>query len=242
MKVAEERMFRDYRTDSVLDVRQIRAALRRLRHLTRTGLPTELDLDETIDETCRNAGEIELVFRPTRRNNLRILLLMDAGGTMEPYHEVVSNLLTAVHEERGIRELRAYYFHNTVYDEVFRSASMRKGDAVATAELMRCHDERWKLILVGDAAMHPAELLEPHGNIDPRRTAPTPSVVWLQRLAAHFERSAWLNPDDRKLWQHSYTARLVRRLFPMYHLSVEGVAEAAGALVGARVAAPTDPD
>src|SRR5581483_8288948 len=99
MKVAEERRFRDYRTDRTLDIRQLRTALRRMRQLTRRGEATELDLDETIDETCKNAGEIELVFRSPRRNDVRLLLLMDVGGTMEPHYEPVSQLLTALHEE-----------------------------------------------------------------------------------------------------------------------------------------------
>ncbi len=234
MKVAEERRFQDYRTDLTLDVRRIRSALKRLRQLTRVGPDTELDLDETIDETCRNAGEIELVFRPPRRNNLRLLLLMDVGGTMDPYFRPVSRLLTALHQEHGLRELRPYYFHNCVYDVVYERASMRGSEAVATGDLIRKLDERWKLLVVGDAAMHPAELLEPYGNIDPRRGTETPGVVWLQRLVRHFDRSAWLNPDSPKLWAHSYTVRIIRRLFPMYPLSVDGIADAVGALVGAR--------
>jgi uncharacterized protein with von Willebrand factor type A (vWA) domain len=237
MKVAEERRFRDYRTDAVLDVRQMRTALKRLRQLTRTGAETELDLDETVDETCRNAGEIELVFRAPRRNDLRLLLLMDVGGTMDPYHEPVSRLLSALHEERGLRELRSFYFHNTIYDQVFSSAQMRRSDEVPTGDLLRRFGENWKLLVVGDAAMHPAELVEPYGNIDPRRTSDTPSIAWLHRLVAHFDRVAWLNPDEERLWEHSYTARLVRRLFPMFCLSVEGVGCAAAALVGARMPA-----
>src|SRR5581483_2060161 len=110
MKVAEERRFADYRTDVALDTRQLRVALRRLRQLVRTGEATELDLDGTIDRTCRNAGEIDLVFRPPRRNDVRLLVLMDVGGTMEPYHDAVSRLLSALHEERGLRALVAYYF------------------------------------------------------------------------------------------------------------------------------------
>ena len=128
MKVAEERRFKDYRTDVALDLRQLRVSLRRLRHLTRTGEETELDLDETIDETCKNAGEIEFVFRPPRRNNVRLLLLMDVGGTMDPYFEPVSRLLTALHEERGLRDFRPYYFHNCIYDHVFTSARMTRAD------------------------------------------------------------------------------------------------------------------
>src|SRR6185437_1444186 len=170
---------------------------RRLRQLTRTGEATELDLDETIDETCRNAGELELVFRAPRRNDVRVLLLMDVGGTMTPYHEAVSQLLTALHEERGLRALEPYYFHNCVYDHVYRSARMMARDAVPTGDLLRRLDGRWKAIVVGDAAMHPAELLEPHGAIDPRRTSATPGIVWLHRVADHFDRVVWLNPEER---------------------------------------------
>ncbi|HYC21450.1 MAG TPA: VWA domain-containing protein [Candidatus Bathyarchaeia archaeon] len=163
MKVAEERHFRNYRTDLTLDVRQLRVALRRMRQLTRSGLATELDLDETIDETCKNAGEIELVFRPPRKNDVRLLLLMDVGGTMDPFYEPVSQLLTALHEERGLRDFEAYYFHNCIYDHVYTAARMTSADAVPTGDVLRRLDPRWKVAVVGDAAMHPAELLEPYG-------------------------------------------------------------------------------
>ncbi|HVO23752.1 MAG TPA: VWA domain-containing protein [Candidatus Margulisiibacteriota bacterium] len=233
MKVAEERRFKDYRTDATLDSRQLRVALRRMRQLTRSGDATELDLDETIDETCKNAGEIELIFRPPRRNDVRLLLLMDVGGTMEPYYEPVSQLLTALHEERGLRDFQPYYFHNCVYDHLYTSARMLKKDAIPTGDVLRRLDSRWKALFVGDAAMHPAELLEPYGNIDPRRTAPTPGVVWLHRIATHFDRTVWLNPEGPAYWEAD-TARVIRRLFPMYHLSVDGLTHAVQALVGAR--------
>jgi len=233
MKVAEERRFKNYRTDQTLDLRQMRVALRRMRQLTRSGDATELDLDETIDETCKNAGEIEMVFRPPRRNDVRLLLLMDVGGTMDPYYEPVSQLLTALHEERGLRDFQPYYFHNCVYDHVYTDAHMLAKQAVPTGDILRRLDSRWKAVFVGDAAMHPAELLEPHGNIDPRRTSPTPGVVWLHRIAEHFDRSVWLNPEGPAYWEAD-TARLIRRLFPMFHLSVDGLTQAVHALVGAR--------
>lgn len=233
MKVAEERQFKDYRTDATLDLRQIRVALRRLRQLTRTGQATELDLDETIDETCRNAGEIEIVFRAPRRNDVRVLLLMDVGGTMDPYYQPVSQLLTALHEERGLRDFQAYYFHNCVYEHVFSSARMYRTDAVPTADVLRRYDSRWKVLFVGDAAMHPAELLQAYGNIDPRRGAPTPGIEWLHRIATHFDRSVWLNPEKQAYWDGE-TTRVIRRLFPMFHLSIDGIGEAVRALVGAR--------
>jgi len=234
MKVAEERRFEDYRTDGTLDIRQTRVALRRLRQLTRTGSESELDLDETIDETCKNAGEIELVFRAERRNDLRLLLLMDVGGTMQPFVEPVSKLLTALHQERGLREFQAYYFHNCVYEELARNARLLRRDAVPTGELLRKLDGRWKVIFVGDAAMHPAELLEANGNIDPRRGTATRGIDWLQRIKDHFERTVWLNPEPAEEWSRYQTVQLVRRIFPMFHLSVDGIHEAVSALVGAR--------
>jgi len=234
MKVAEERRFRDYRTDVALDVRQLRVGLRKLRQLARSGLATELDLDETIDETCRNAGEIELVFRAPRRNDVRVLLLMDVGGTMDPFYEPVSQLLTALHEERGLRALESLYFHNTIYDVLYTSGQLLRGHEVPTGDVLKRLDSRWKVIIVGDAAMHPAELLEPHGNIDPRRVAPTPSLTWLKRIADHFDRTVWLNPERPDEWDMVQTTRVIRRIFPMYQLSVDGLGEAVGALVGAR--------
>jgi len=234
MKVAEERRFKDYRTDLALDVRQMRVALRRLRQLTRSGLASELDLDATIDETCKNAGEIEMIFVPPRRNDVRLLLLMDVGGTMDPHYQPVSQLLTALHDERGLRDFETYYFHNCVYDSVYRSGRLMQNDAVPTADVLRRLDGRWKLVLVGDAAMHPAELLEPHGNIDPRRTTATPGIVWLQRLAAHYDRSVWLNPEPQGEWDWVQTTRTVQRLFPMFPLTVDGLGDAVRALVGAR--------
>jgi len=233
MKVAEERRFKDYRTDMTLDTRQLRVAIRRLRQLTRTGDASELDLDETIDETCKNAGEIEFVFRPPRKNNVRVVLFMDVGGTMDPYYEPVSQLLTALHEDRGLREFEPYYFHNCIYDHVFSSARMLRTDAVPTGDILRKLDDRWKCVIVGDASMHPAELLEAYGNIDPRRVTPTAGIVWLQRLAAHFDRSVWLNPERVAYWEAD-TVRLIRRLFPMFHLSTDGLTDAMTALVGAR--------
>ena len=236
MKVAEERRFEDYRTDGTLDIRQTRTALRRLRQLTRTGPANELDLDETIDETCKNAGEIELVFRPERRNDLRLLLLMDVGGTMEPFFEPVSRLLTALHEERGLREFQAWYFHNCIYEELGKNARLLRREAIPTGDLLRKLDSRWKVMIVGDAAMHPAELMEANGNIDPRRGSPTRGIDWLHRIREHFERAVWLNPEPPEEWPRYQTVKLIERIFPMFHLSVDGIADAVSALIGARVA------
>jgi uncharacterized protein with von Willebrand factor type A (vWA) domain len=209
-------------------------ALKRLRQLTRQGRPDQLDLDETVDETCRNAGEIELVFRPERKNNVRLLLLMDVGGSMDPYFRPVSRLLTALHETRGLREFRAYYFHNCIYENVYSDARLLRQSAVPTGDHFRQLDERWKVVLVGDAPMHPHELMSPFGNIDPRREVETTGIHWLQRIADHFDRCVWLNPDPEKSWQHTRTTKVVGSVFPMFHLSVDGLERAVAALIGAR--------
>ena len=110
---------------------------------------------------------------------------------------------------------------------------MLRTDAVPTGDVLRRLDRRWKVVIVGDAAMHPAELMQPYGNIDPRRTAATPGIDWLHRIATHFDRSVWVNPEKPAYWD-AQTAQLIRRIFPMYHLSVDGLGDAVRALVGAR--------
>jgi uncharacterized protein with von Willebrand factor type A (vWA) domain len=114
---------------------------------------------------------------------------------------------------------------------------MTRADAVPTGDVLRRLDSRWKVLIVGDAAMHPAELLEAHGNIDPREETPTPGLQWLARIQEHFERVVWLNPDAPNSWESTHTTRLVKRMFPMFHLSVDGLSDAVAALVGARRAA-----
>jgi uncharacterized protein with von Willebrand factor type A (vWA) domain len=237
MKVAEDRRYANYRTDATMDLRQTKVALRRLRHLTRTGPATELDLDETIDETCRNAGDIELVFRPERRNDVRLLLLMDVGGTMDPYFRPMSRLLTALFEERGLRDFKAYYFHNCIYEYVYKEARLFRKDSLPTGDLLRLLGPNWKVLIVGDAAMHPHELVGVRGNINPRLESETRGIDWLYRIDDHFHRCVWINPDPERGWDQTQTTRAIKSIFPMYHLSVDGIERAVAALVGARRAA-----
>jgi len=234
MKIAEDRRYQNYRTDVTLDLRQTKVALKRLRRLTRSGPASELDLDETISETCRNGGEIELVFRPEHRNNVRLLLLLDVGGTMDPHFWPVSRLLTALHEEHGLREFRRYYFHNCIYENVYEDAWLFQDSAVPTGDLMRHYDERWKVVIVGDAAMHPYELMGLRGNINPRLESQTRGIDWLRRIDDHFQRVVWLNPDPSEAWTRSQTANVIRSVFPMFQLTVDGIEQAVSTLIGAR--------
>jgi uncharacterized protein len=228
MQIAGERRFEEYRKDRVLDVRQIDVALRGLRQLGRDGAEEELDLDETVDETCRNAGELEVVFRPPRRNRVKLVLLMDVGGSMDPYAELCSRLFTAASRAGRFARFRSYYFHNCVYEAVYEDAHFRR--AVSVADLLATSDRDEKLVVVGDALMHPAELLDAGGSIYYTGATRTPGLEWLRRLAHHFRRAAWLNPEPERFWAGT-TIELIGSAFPMWTLSLDGLAGAVRYLV-----------
>jgi uncharacterized protein len=224
MAVADARAYRAYRSDIVLDVRQIEVALRKLRAFAREGLELELDLDSTIDETARNAGELEVVLRAPKKPNVRVVLLMDVGGSMDPHAELVSQLFSAAKRASNFRELKTYYFHNCIYGKVYETDTFR--DGVSFQDLMLHCTREWKLVVVGDGAMHPAELMGGGGwygsNDDGERQS---GLRWMQALADHFDRSAWLNPDSPSYWKGG-TAEMLAGLFPMFHLTLEGLGEA----------------
>jgi len=230
-QIAAQRRFKGYRRDLVLDVRQIKVALRKLRELRREGQQMELDLDETVDKTCKNAGELELIFRPPRKNRVKVVLLMDVGGSMDPHARVVSRLFSAANQTKHFRAFDAFYFHNCVYESVFRDSWM--SDPVPVAELLQKFGPRHKLVVVGDALMHPLELLESGWAIDYWHHNRKPGIEWLRMLADHFERKVWLNPEPRGAWQH-ITVSSIRELFPMFTLTLEGLSDAVDTLVGAR--------
>jgi len=230
-QIAAIRRYRGYRKDMVLDVRQIKVALRKLRELRRDGRDDELDLDETIDKTCRNAGELELVWRPPRRNNTRVLLLMDVGGSMDPHARLVGQLFSAANQIKHFRTFHSFYFHNCVYERVYKDAWM--SEAVPVAELTATYGPNHKLVMVGDALMHPLELLEVGGAIDYWYQNATPGIEWLRRLANHYERRVWLNPEPPRYWNHT-TVRAIRTQFPMFPLTLDGLDDAVAALVKGR--------
>lgn len=219
LAVADARRFRELRRDLVLDTRQIAGALRRLRKLNRDEGDPELDIDGTIDATARNCGDLEVKMQPPRRNAVRLLLLMDVGGSMDPHAELCSRLFSAAHQGGNFRELRSYYFHNCVYGTVYEDARFYKG--VQTAELLQSLDSRWFLVIVGDAYMHPGELMMSGGDWLMSGRGPT-GMTWLARLASRFPRSAWLNPEPPKLWQNGTIAEIAG-LYPMFQLTLDGL-------------------
>jgi uncharacterized protein with von Willebrand factor type A (vWA) domain len=227
MGIADARRYRPYRSDLVLDVRQIEVALRKLKAFQREGQPDELDIEGTIDATAKNAGELEIVTRPPRKSNIRVLLLMDVGGSMDPYAQLVSRLFSASKRASNIRTLKTFYFHNCVYGRVWETESFTEPTRID--DLLHELGPEWKLVVVGDAAMHPAELLgqgdwEYHATGD-ATSRPQTGLVWLQKVADHFRRSAWLNPDPPNYWRGG-TADQIAKVFPMFQLTVDGLGEA----------------
>ncbi len=227
VQIAEARRFREYRDDVPLDVRQMSVALRKLRAFAREGTPDELDLDGTIDRTARNAGELEVVIRPPRRPNTRVILMMDVGGSMDPYADLVSRLFTAASKATHFKELRTYYFHDCIYGRLYRDARLM--DGVPLSELFAECDKRYKVLLIGDALMAPYELLERTDASGWYHPQGTEGIVWLMRIAEHFPKSAWLNPEPPDGWFRN-TIEVVRRVFPMFPLTLEGLGEAVGYL------------
>jgi len=226
MGIADARKFRPYRSDLLLDVRQIEVALRKLRAFHREGQPDELDIEGTIDATAKNAGELEIKMRPPRKSNVRVLLFMDVGGSMDPHIELVSRLFSAAKRASNIRSLRTYYFHNCVYGRVYQTD--RFAEPMPVDDILHEVGPEWKLVMVGDAAMHPAELLGA-GDYEYYATGhhgpPQTGMKWLTKLADHFRRTAWLNPDPPSYWRGG-TAEQIASVFPMFHMTLDGLGDA----------------
>ncbi len=221
VKIAERRQFRNYSGDRQLDTRQLKVALSGLRSLLPVGPEEDLDIDKTVDATGDNGGELELIFEKELQNDLHVILLMDTGGSMSPYHEVMSRLFSAVKDR--FKKLSAYYFHNCVYQELWEN--MERNKKIPTYKLLREATHKCKLILVGDAAMAPSELMEVDGRIDYWSTNRVPGIHWLLKLKKDFPSAVWFNPDEEEYWRHTYSTRLISGVFPMMPLTVKGLTD-----------------
>ena len=228
IQIAQERRFRNYRNDLTLDVRQIKMALLGLRRLSRIGPEDELDLEETIDATSKNAGEIELVWTRSRKNAVKVLLLMDVGGSMEPFALLCSQLFSAAHSSSHFKDFQYFYFHNCIYDNLYRD--IERQEAISTDYLLRTMEPDYKLLLVGDARMSPWELMERYGAINYYERNEMPGIVWLKRIAEHFTHSVWVNPDNPRFWIHP-TIQMIAKMFPMFELTLDGLGQAVKKLI-----------
>lgn len=222
VKTADARKYRPYRSDLALDVRQMEMALRRLRMWHREGADEELDLDATIDATAKNVGELDIVTRPPVRPNTRVILMMDVGGSMDPYVDLMSRLFSAAKRASHWKELRTYYFHNCIYGRIYKTE--RFDEPVWVQDLLHECGSHYKLIIVGDALMAPYELMRQGGAISLNDNNALPGIAWLMMLQQHFKSSVWLNPEPPNYWEGN-TISTVRQVFEMYPLTLEGLTQ-----------------
>jgi hypothetical protein len=229
VKVAGERRYRDYSTRGVLSRSAVGEALKQLRNLVPLGVKDRLNIDATIYRTIKNGGEIELVFERGIVDRLKIILVIDNGGwSMEPHVELVQTLFN--YAKSQFKDLKTYFFHNTVYDLLWEDAARYK-KPVAIREFVRL-DPDTRLIIVGDASMAPYELMATDGSIYAFERSGKPSLDQLRYLAGNFQRAIWLNPIPEGHWSYTQTIKVIRTVFPMYELSLDGLAKGVGYLMG----------
>ena len=223
VKVWDRREFRNLDDTVELGTRNIKIALRRLRKWARSGAADELDLDGTIRATAEH-GWLDVQLRPERRNAVKVLLFLDAGGSMDPYVRVMEELFSAARSE--FRQLRVFYFHNCLYEGVWTDNRRRWDAQTPTWDLLRTFGADYRCIFVGDASMSPYELLHP-GGANEHWNAET-GQIWLERARAQWPHSVWINPVPEKFWDQTQTIRLIRRIFDdrMVPMTLDGLGRA----------------
>jgi uncharacterized protein with von Willebrand factor type A (vWA) domain len=224
VKVWDQRAYKDYDDTQELGTRNIKVALRRLRKFAREGNEFELDLDDTIKSTAANAGYLDIKMIPERHNNVKVLLLMDVGGTMDEHIARVEELFSATKTE--FKHLEFYYFHNCVYDFMWKNNRRRFAEKFDTWDIIRKYNKDYKLIFVGDATMSPYEVLQPGGSVEYNNAEP--GAEWLQRLIHAFPKFAWVNPEPQGVWQYRQSISVVQQIMHqrMYPLTIKGLEEA----------------
>src|SRR6266446_3083861 len=199
VKVWDKREFRNLDDQVEIGTRNIKIALRRLRQFAREGAASELDLDDTIRSTAKNAGWLDLKMVPERHNAVKVLLLLDIGGSMDGHIKTCAELFSAARAE--FKHLEYFYFHNFTYEALWRDNRRRLNERIGTVEVMRTYGTDYKLILVGDATMSPYEITQPGGSVEHWNAEA--GSVWLQRLIRHYPKFAWINPQPQSRWRHS---------------------------------------
>ena len=224
VKVWDQRASKDYDDTQELGTRNIKVALRRLRKFARLGSAEELDLDDTIHSTAANAGWLDIKMVPERHNNVKVLLLMDVGGTMDEHIHRVEEMFSAVKSE--FKHLEFYYFHNCVYDFMWKNNRRRFSEKFATWDILRKYNKDYKLIFVGDATMSPYEILQPGGSVEYNNEES--GAEWMQRLTTTFPKFAWINPEPQGVWQYRQSISVMQQLVQqrMYPLTVKGLEDA----------------
>ncbi len=224
VKVWDERRFRDYDDSLELGTRNIKMALRRLRKFARQGAAEEFDVDATIRDTARDAGLLNVRMRPERHNTVKVLLFLDVGGSMDDHIRVCEELFSAARSE--FKHLEHYYFHNCLYEGVWRNNYRRTSERIPTMDVLHTYGRDYQVVIVGDAAMSPYEVTHPGGSVE--HFNDEAGAVWLKRLADKFPRLAWLNPMPPRAWEYTHSTQLIRQLIDdrMYPMTLEGLENA----------------
>ena len=223
VKVWDQRAYQDYDDNRELGTRNIKVALRRLRRFAREGAEEELDLEDTIHSTAANAGMLDIRMVPERHNRVKVLLLMDVGGTMDEHIQRVEELFSATKGE--FKHLEFFYFHNCVYDFVWKNNRRRFSEKTPTWDVIRRFNKDYRLVFVGDATMSPYEILQPGGSVEYNNEEA--GAEWLQRLTHAFPKFAWINPEPQGVWQYRQSIAIVQqlmnqRMFPLTLAGLEG--------------------
>ncbi|MDG2141770.1 MAG: hypothetical protein P8K27_09770 [Gammaproteobacteria bacterium] len=223
-KVWDKRNYRDLDDSIEIGTRNLKLALRRLRKFARTGSDEELDLDDTIASTARNAGLLDIKMVPERHNSVKVLLFFDVGGSMDPHVRVCEELFSAARSE--FKHLKYYYFHNFLYESVWTKSHRRHSETTSTYEILNKYAKDYKVIFVGDATMAPYEITHIGGSIEHYNEEAGAS--WLKRIEEQFEHMVWINPTPKDYWEHSYSIEIVKELVEnrMFPLTVKGLEEA----------------
>ena len=224
VKVWDQRAYRDYDDSLELGTRNIKVALRRLRRFAREGAAEELDLDHTIHATAANAGMLDIRMVPERHNKVKVLLLMDVGGTMDEHVHRAEELFSAARSE--FKHLEFYYFHNCVYDFMWKNNRRRFSEKFSTYDVIRKYNKDYRLIFIGDATMSPYEIVQPGGSVEYQNEET--GAEWLQRLTHAFPKHAWINPEPQGVWQYRQSIALIQQLMGqrMFPLTLPGLASA----------------
>ncbi len=224
VKVWDQRAYRDYDDSQELGTRNIKVALRRLRKFARTGSEFELDLPDTIRSTAANAGWLDIKMVPERHNSVKVLLLMDVGGTRDEHNARVEEQISGTKAE--MTHLVFYYYHICVYDFMWKNNRRRFAEKFATWDIIRKYNKDYKLIFVGDATMSPYEILQPGGSVEYNNEEP--GAEWLQRLTHAFPKFAWINPEPQGVWQYRQSIAIIQQLMSqrMFPLTLKGLEDA----------------
>ena len=224
VKVWEKRIYQNLDDQVTINTRNIKMALRRLRKLTREGLQDEFDLDNTITATAKNAGLLDVKYRSEKKNSVRVLLLIDIGGSMDDHAKSCEQVFSAAKSE--FKSLDYFYFHNCVYENLWKNNDRRHSEYLQTENLLRIYSKNTKLIFIGDALMSPYEITYPGGSVE--HWNEKPGVFYINKLVNYFDKVVWLNPEQRQNWQYSHSTMILRDLVKknMFQMNLKGIESA----------------